>query len=127
MGLMGHYVHIMMRHLAIICIVHVIWVHYIILFYESNDWISDLKIPLGMESFRQGDCYQQVSQDYPFVAAIDFGTVYSGYAFLTITDPNKISMNKNWSGGAFEAYKTPTSVLFGPTGFKEFGYPAEKE
>ena len=80
-----------------------------------------------MASTRQEDCNHQVAQEYPFVAAIDFGTVYSGYAFSTITDQNKISMNKNWSGGSFESYKTPTSVLFGPTGFKEFGYEAEKE
>ena len=80
-----------------------------------------------MASRTEEDCDQQVSSEYPFVAAIDFGTTYSGYAFAAITDHDNIRMNKNWSGGSFESYKTPTSVLFGPTGFMQFGYPAETE
>ena len=68
-----------------------------------------------------------VSLEYRFVAAIDFGTTFSGYAFSSITSTDTIHMNKNWSGGSFESYKNPTSVLFGPSGFLEFGYPAETE
>ena len=32
------------------------------------------------------------------VAAIDFGTTFSGYAFSFKTSPENITMNKNWGG-----------------------------
>ena len=34
--------------------------------------------------------------NYLAVAAIDFGTTYSGYAFSFNTEPEKIICNKNW-------------------------------
>ena len=60
------------------------------------------------------------------VAAIDFGTTYSGYAFAFTSEPNNIRMNKNWACGQFNSYKTPTTILFGPNGFMHFGYEAIK-
>lgn len=33
------------------------------------------------------------------VAAIDFGTTYSGYAFAFIRDPDSIHMMRKWEGG----------------------------
>ena len=34
--------------------------------------------------------------DYILVAAIDFGTTFSGYAFSFTASPENIRMNKNW-------------------------------
>ena len=61
------------------------------------------------------------------VGAIDFGTAFSGYAFLLTSNPENIFMNKNWGSElACERYKTPTSVLTYPEGsFHSFGYAAE--
>ncbi|WAR14055.1 HS12B-like protein [Mya arenaria] len=64
------------------------------------------------------------------VAAFDFGTTYSGYAFSFRDDPNKIQTNQNWyaGGGASRlvSLKTPTSVLLNPEGeFDKFGFEAE--
>ncbi|OWF40770.1 heat shock 70 kDa protein 12B-like [Mizuhopecten yessoensis] len=65
------------------------------------------------------------------VAAIDFGTTYSGYAFSFLhdyqRDPLKISAN-NWTAGSggLISLKTSTCVLFKPNGdFHSFGFEAE--
>lgn len=65
---------------------------------------------------------------YILVAAIDFGTTFSGYAFSFETSKDDIRMNKNWGANiGFESYKTATSVLIGPNqAFKAFGFQAEK-
>lgn len=67
------------------------------------------------------------------VAAIDFGTTFSGYAFSFmyehIKDPLKISTT-NWTPGSagLLSTKTPTCVLFDQTGkFDSFGYEAEEK
>nr|XP_034302783.1 heat shock 70 kDa protein 12A-like [Crassostrea gigas] len=66
------------------------------------------------------------------VAAIDFGTTYSGYAFSLLNeykkDPMAISTNKWTAGsGGLVSIKTPTCVLFDSTGkFHSFGYEAEE-
>ncbi|XP_052218347.1 heat shock 70 kDa protein 12B-like [Dreissena polymorpha] len=69
------------------------------------------------------------------VAAIDFGTTYSGYAFSFRTDflenPLKILTNKCESQGGsatLVSMKTPSRVLFSPDGnFDSFGYDAEEK
>lgn len=68
------------------------------------------------------------------VAAIDFGTTYSGYAFSLKhdyqSDPAKISVNQNWVAGsmALVSLKAPTVVLFNEKKeFQSFGYEAENE
>lgn len=68
------------------------------------------------------------------VAAIDFGTTYSGYAFSLKhdyqADPAKISVNQNWVAGsmALVSLKAPTVVLFNEKKeFQSFGYEAENE
>ncbi|XP_019622014.1 PREDICTED: heat shock 70 kDa protein 12A-like [Branchiostoma belcheri] len=60
------------------------------------------------------------------VAAIDFGTTFSGYAFSFTSSKDNIIMNKNWgSESGFLAHKTETSVLLNPKGeFKAFGSEA---
>ncbi|XP_052819942.1 heat shock 70 kDa protein 12A-like [Mya arenaria] len=64
------------------------------------------------------------------VAAFDFGTTYSGYAFSFRDDPKKIQTNQNWYAGGgsskLVSLKTPTSVLLKPKGqFDSFGFEAE--
>ena len=65
------------------------------------------------------------------VAAIDFGTTFSGYAFSLRhefnADPLKANANQ-WSVGSRSSIslKTPTCVLFSPDKkFDSFGYEAE--
>ncbi|OWF39272.1 heat shock 70 kDa protein 12A-like [Mizuhopecten yessoensis] len=66
-----------------------------------------------------------------FVAAIDFGTTYSGYAFSAKDDfrkePLKINANV-WNAGArsLMSHKAPTALLLNPDKtFNSFGYEAE--
>ncbi|XP_076100918.1 heat shock 70 kDa protein 12A-like [Mytilus galloprovincialis] len=72
--------------------------------------------------------------DHLLVAAIDFGTTYSGYAFSTIAnfklDPLKIHANQAWNAGGRQllSLKTPTCLLLNEK--KElvsFGYEAEND
>ena len=61
------------------------------------------------------------------VAAIDFGTTYSGYAFSFIRDPDSIHMMRKWEGGdpGVTNQKTPTTLLLKPNGdFHSFGFSA---
>lgn len=70
-------------------------------------------------------------RDKFIVAAIDFGTTYSGYAFSQKShfekDPTlHIIMNK-WEGGTLMSEKAPTCVLFDKDGdFESFGFEAEE-
>ncbi|XP_052781208.1 heat shock 70 kDa protein 12B-like isoform X1 [Mya arenaria] len=68
------------------------------------------------------------AQSHLLVAAFEFGTTYSGYAFSFRNDPLKVQTNQNWYGGAGKliSLKTPTSVLLNPKGeFDSFGFEAE--
>ena len=69
------------------------------------------------------------------VAAIDFGTTFSGYAFSFMsdykTDPLKISANNAWNAGGqcLLSLKTPTVLYYDPNAEKNkqilFGYEAQ--
>lgn len=60
------------------------------------------------------------------VAAIDFGTTYSGYAYSFKSNWAKVFMNK-WEGGQLTSHKAPTALLLNPDkSFNSFGYQAEK-
>ncbi|XP_062621074.1 heat shock 70 kDa protein 12B-like [Saccostrea cucullata] len=68
------------------------------------------------------------------VAAIDFGTTYSGYAFGMVReleeDPMKIHANQAWVSGQQNllSLKTPTCLLLDKNKkFKSFGYEAENQ
>ena len=68
------------------------------------------------------------------VAALDFGTTYSGYAFSFKhdynRDPTLIRINQAWSPGGTElmSMKTPTAILFTPDRqFNAFGFEAESK
>ncbi|XP_076106868.1 heat shock 70 kDa protein 12B-like isoform X2 [Mytilus galloprovincialis] len=72
--------------------------------------------------------------NYLYVAAIDFGTTYSGYAFSSRTDfkrdPLEIHANQSWNAGSTQlaSLKTPTSLLLdSDKKFVAFGYEAENE
>ena len=73
----------------------------------------------------------EVVSDPLLVAAIDFGTTFSGYAFQTKSDfkqdPTRIQ-GFTWTTGsnAGLSMKTPTCVLFNPSKeFHSFGIEAE--
>lgn len=68
------------------------------------------------------------------VAAIDFGTTYSGYAFSTREQYQKdladISTNQKWDAGSMSliSMKAPTAVLFDQNRkFHSFGFEAENK
>lgn len=67
---------------------------------------------------------------YKTVAAIDFGTSYSGFAFSSQENPLEVVTGK-WktnSSELLESLKTPTSLLFKSNGIAEaFGYEAEQK
>ncbi|KAK3596867.1 hypothetical protein CHS0354_039862, partial [Potamilus streckersoni] len=78
-----------------------------------------------------GNALTMSKRNYLMVAAIDFGTTYSGYAFSFKhefdKDPLKISAN-NWTAGSrgLVSLKTPTTVLINSKKeFEAFGYEAE--
>ncbi|XP_060595953.1 heat shock 70 kDa protein 12B-like [Ruditapes philippinarum] len=62
------------------------------------------------------------------VAAFDFGTTYSGYAFSFRSDkPTDIRASQDWSGYPVPS-KTATSVLLNPSKeFDSFGFEAENK
>ncbi|VDI73661.1 Hypothetical predicted protein [Mytilus galloprovincialis] len=75
-----------------------------------------------------------VSGKYLMVAAIDFGTSYSGYAYSTRedfeTDPNKIIVNNPYNAGAIGlmSLKEPTCILLDEEKkCVAFGYDAENQ
>ena len=64
-------------------------------------------------------------EDYVMVAAIDFGTTFSGYAFSFTNKKDDIMINKSWGG--YQSYKTPTCVMVDSANrFHAFGYDAEQ-
>ena len=71
--------------------------------------------------------------DKTVVAAIDFGTTYSGYAFSFRhdyeTEPPKVNANPSWvAGGNLMSLKTPTALLLDANQtFVAFGYAAEDQ
>lgn len=74
------------------------------------------------------------TNDHLLVVALDFGTTYSGYAFLWRhefkTDPLKIHANQAWNSGgrALLSLKTPTCLLLDDKKqFIAFGYDAENQ
>jgi hypothetical protein len=63
---------------------------------------------------------------YKIVAAIDFGTAFSGYAYTFLPNTEKIYTNRNWGQTqGFLLHKTPTCLLLRPDGeFEAFGFEA---
>ena len=70
------------------------------------------------------------SDSFLVVAAIDFGTMYSGYAFATRDSPTEIQLNHMWGDGGqnFLSQKTPTCLLLTKDKtFDSFGIQAEQK
>lgn len=88
--------------------------------------VLDLSLIMSLSFFR-------INKPSLLVAAIDFGTTFSGYAFSFLheynKDPLKISAATWIAGeGGFVSLKTSTCVLFDPTKtFHSFGYEAEEK
>jgi len=64
------------------------------------------------------------------VAAIDFGTTYSGYALSFKKTPTQIQTNQGWNAGSEKliSHKAPTCVLVKPNKqFDSFGFEAENK
>ncbi|XP_062582493.1 heat shock 70 kDa protein 12A-like [Saccostrea cucullata] len=60
------------------------------------------------------------------VAAIDFGTAYSGYAYSFKSEWPQVITNK-WPGGEQISYKAPSALLLNPDeSFNSFGFEAEQ-
>ncbi|XP_052083291.1 heat shock 70 kDa protein 12B-like isoform X3 [Mytilus californianus] len=75
-----------------------------------------------------------MSSNHLMVAAIDFGTTYSGYAFSMRGDfkeqPLNINANQSWNAGSKQllSLKTPTVLLLDKNKtFLSFGYDAENQ
>ena len=65
------------------------------------------------------------AQKFEMVAAIDFGTTYSGYAYSYHHEKEKIFVNSNWASGS-SLWKVPTAILFNESfEFVAFGEGAE--
>ncbi|KAK3100458.1 hypothetical protein FSP39_020422 [Pinctada imbricata] len=73
---------------------------------------------------------EEIKHEKLVVAAIDFGTHGSGFAFCTRSNyRNKQKIDyQTWNSGTSLTYKAPTSVLLKPDGtFQSFGYDAERD
>jgi hypothetical protein len=75
-----------------------------------------------------------LAEDYLFVAAIDFGTTYSGYAFSSRDhfkkNPLEIRTNQAWNAGSHRhlSLKTSTCLLLNDKEeLVSFGYEAENK
>ncbi|XP_052081987.1 heat shock 70 kDa protein 12A-like isoform X7 [Mytilus californianus] len=87
-----------------------------------------------LESVQLNPRKMEQDPDYILVAALDFGTAYSGYAFSMRgnfkTEPLKIHANQAWNAGGRQllSLKTPTCLLLNPDKqFDAFGYEAENK
>ena len=70
----------------------------------------------------------QCGESINLVAAIDFGTTYSGYVFSLAHDELKFYGPQIWNSGhgGMSSLKTPTSLLLNPDQtFNSFGFEAE--
>lgn len=72
-----------------------------------------------------------IDPEFEVVAAIDFGTTYSGYAYSMTDDYKKDKLNissAQWKSATMISPKTPTSVLLNSDkALVAFGYDAESE
>lgn len=67
--------------------------------------------------------------NYLLVAAIDFGTTYSGYVFTFVDQPSKFISPIKWADGVkIVSQKIPTCLLLNSDlSFKSFGIEAEEQ
>ena len=92
---------------------------------NSSDRLSNSSSS-GQRSNDNGSLSESTESHF-VVAAIDFGTTYSGYAFSFTRDPESIHIMRKWEGGdpGVTNHKTPTTLLLKPNGdFHSFGFGA---
>lgn len=91
---------------------------------DESDVISVAENDAGSED--QVSSGTPAEDSFKIVAAIDFGTTFSGYAYSFADDGERIYTNKNWGQTqGFLLHKTPTCLLLGPDGeFDAFGFEA---
>lgn len=93
----------------------------------STSSSSPMHVALQSINGRSNSGSSSPSEKHFVVAAIDFGTTYSGYAFSFTRDPDSIHMMRKWEGGdpGVSNQKTPTTLLLKPNGeFHSFGFGA---
>ncbi|CAG2238416.1 unnamed protein product [Mytilus edulis] len=97
----------------------------------SNDSNSSSRTSKTIsELFGTSSKQSEIRRD-TFVAALDIGTTFSGYAISLLTDYNKDPLNIqtfNWISrfDGHVTYKMPSDLLLRPDGtFHSFGYDAE--
>lgn len=80
------------------------------------------------------DSHRKSKSKHIVVAAMDFGTTYSGYAYSLVheyeNDPTKVFAHTKWVAGSQQliSLKTPSILLLNPDKtFKSFGYEAEND
>ncbi|XP_071086747.1 heat shock 70 kDa protein 12A-like [Haliotis cracherodii] len=80
----------------------------------------------GMKSPTDDPPDSENTAEYQIVAAIDFGTTFSGYAYSFASNKDAIHVNKNWGQTqGFLLHKTPTCLLLKSDGqFEAFGFEA---
>lgn len=105
---------------------------------ENHQSIVQMKKPWKQKSLLPNDTTVNTdisdtknNNDFSLVAAIDFGTTYSGYAFLSRDEYSRNPMSvtaKMWSSPNYNSLKTPTSILFDcHKQFHSFGFEAESK
>ncbi len=96
--------------------------------FSTNNSESPMHVALqGITNGRSNSGSSSPTDKHFVVAAIDFGTTYSGYAFSFTRDPDSIHMMRKWEGGdpGVSNQKTPTTLLLKPNGeFHSFGFGA---
>ncbi|XP_013395232.1 heat shock 70 kDa protein 12A [Lingula anatina] len=83
------------------------------------------------QSFKEEAGPKAETPENPFcmVAAIDFGTTFSGYAYSFTSNESDIYINANWGASVGQQlYRTPTTVLISPDQSEAyFGFEAQQK
>ncbi|XP_045169880.2 heat shock 70 kDa protein 12B-like isoform X2 [Mercenaria mercenaria] len=115
-----------------------------LIFAEAQNWTNNFEISERWETTGNSRCWKHSkcysahtpfitatsSSSYMQVAAFDFGTTYSGYAFTFRHDSQKAQTYHGWNAGSEKliSMKTPTCILLSPDRkFHSFGSKAENK
>ena len=74
----------------------------------------------------QDSVVSSTEEEFKIIAAIDFGTTFSGYAYALMSNKDNIYTNRNWGQTqGFLLQKTPSCLLLKPDAqFDSFGFEA---
>ena len=92
--------------------------------YQQNVF-NEPSVQLGEDNLQQ----TMVSSSSEFIAAIDLGYAFSGFAFLDLNKPSQVEVNRNWASHlGYTSHKTPTALLFNSKEVVQaFGYQAYEQ